>query len=236
MNTQVKNKRYKYPRTMHLPWSLGVTNDDVKGASSEIFNGRRIVITEKMDGENTTLYCDHTHARSIDSRHHLSRDWLKRWHAGFAHEIPNGWRICGENLYAQHSIVYNNLKSYFYGFSIWDDKNHCLSWDETLEWFRVLGITTPRVIYSGVWNEKLVRSLKLDTEVVEGYVVRLAEQFHYDSFSSSVAKWVRKGHVQTDKHWMHAKLKLNRLDECVLEHEQGRTKTQAGKKEVPDET
>ncbi len=236
MNTQVKNKRFKYPRTIHLPWSPGFTDGDVKGASSEIFNGREVVITEKMDGENTTLYNDHTHARSIDSRHHSSRDWLKRWHAEFAHEIPNGWRICGENLYAQHSIVYDKLKSYFYGFSIWNDKNYCLSWDETLDWFRLLEITTPKVIYRGLWDEKLVRSFKLDTDVVEGYVVRLAEQFDFDSFNSSVAKWVRKGHVQTDKHWMHAELKLNGLAEVKFEHQHEPYKATIENKEVSDET
>jgi len=39
--------------------------------------GREVVVTEKMDGENTTMYCDNIHARSIDGRHHPSRDWVK---------------------------------------------------------------------------------------------------------------------------------------------------------------
>jgi hypothetical protein len=35
---------------------------------------------------------------------------------------------------------------------------------------------------------------------MEGYVVRLAGEFPYSAFPLSVAKFVRKGHVQTTKH------------------------------------
>ncbi|TQV81071.1 RNA ligase family protein [Aliikangiella coralliicola] len=205
------NTRYKYPRTPHLPWSPGATKDDTRCVTTDIFVDKKIVITEKMDGENTTLYNDHTHARSVDSRHHSSRNWIKRLHAAIAHEIPGNWRICGENLYAQHSIVYEQLSSYFYGFSIWNEENFCLSWTETMEWFEVLGLTAPPVIYRGLWDEKLVRSINVDVNSVEGYVVRLENKFHYGDFDKSVAKWVRGGHVQTDKHWMYSEIKTNGL-------------------------
>lgn len=205
------NTRYKYPRTPHLPWSPGATKDDIRCVDSKIFEDRKVVVTEKMDGENTTLYNDHMHARSIDSRHHPSRDWLKRLHACIAYNIPVGWRICGENLFAQHSIVYENLSSYFYGFSIWNEDNYCLSWKDTLEWFDVLELDSPRVIYRGLWNEALIKSIDIDTDNVEGYVIRLEDRFHYSDFAASVAKWVRTGHVQTDQHWMHGAVKPNGL-------------------------
>ena len=205
----------KYPRTYHLPWSPGVSSDDVRTANTNHFVGREIIITEKMDGENTTLYRDHTHARSLDSRNHPSRDWVKRWHSTIAHEIPEGWRICGENLYARHSVAYQNLQSYFYGFSVWSADNNCLSWTETEEWFELLGIHTPPVLYRGVWDEALIRDIHIDEGVVEGYVVRLAEQFAYDDFKQSVAKWVRTNHVQTDQHWMQAEIVPNGLQTAL---------------------
>jgi hypothetical protein len=99
----------KYPRTPHLPWSPGASSDDVFLIDTQMFMGKSVVITEKMDGENTTLYPDHLHARSLDSRHHPSRTWVKQWHQTLAHDIPQGWRICGENLYAQHSVSYTQL-------------------------------------------------------------------------------------------------------------------------------
>ena len=123
----------KYPRTPHLPWSPGASSDDVWIDTFALFEGSEVVITEKMDGENTTLYADHIHARSLDSRHHPSRSWVKGLHQSIAHLIPAGWRICGENLYARHSVGYEALPSYFMVFSIWDEHNHCLGWEQTVE-------------------------------------------------------------------------------------------------------
>ena len=207
----MKIKRIKYPRTPHLPWSPGGTKDDLRTVSNINFEGKEVVITEKLDGENTTLYCDHLHARSVDSRHHPSRDWVKRLHAGISHNIPVGWRLCGENLYAQHSISYDSLSTYFYLFSIWDENNICMDWDETIEWSELLELTVPKILYRGVWDENAIRNLNIDTSICEGYVVRLADRFHYDEFSSSVAKWVREKHVMTDEHWMHGEVIPNKL-------------------------
>ena len=86
-----------------------------------------------MDGENTSLYQNAYHARSVESRGHPSRSRVKSFHAQIQGDIPSGWRICGENLYATHSIKYENLKSYFLGFSVWNEQNMCLSWEETTE-------------------------------------------------------------------------------------------------------
>jgi hypothetical protein len=201
----------KYPRTCHLPWSPGATSDDVTLESVGCFAGQRVIVTEKMDGENTTLYRDHLHARSLDSRHHPSRNWVKALHGSMAHLIPEDWRVCGENLYAQHSLAYESLPTYFLVFSVWNEENLCLSWDETVEWVELLGLQTVPVVYDGDFDEEYLENLELDLEKVEGYVVRLAESFHYDDFRTSMAKWVRTGHVQTDQHWMHKDVVSNGL-------------------------
>lgn len=210
-------QRFKYPRTRHLPWSPGAGHDDLIAEQVEHFVGQRVIVSEKMDGENTTLYRDHAHARSLDSRHHPSRDWLKALHARIAHEIPAGWRLCGENLYARHSIAYATLPSYFMLFSVWDADNRCLDWDSTLEWAQLLGLDTVPVLYDGVFDAEWLHALDLDLDRCEGYVVRLASSFEYAQFGESVAKWVRQGHVQTDQHWMHQKVVPNgiapRVDE-----------------------
>lgn len=206
-------KRFKYPRSPHLPWSESNTSDDVFLFGTEHFDGKEIVITEKMDGENTTMYRDGIHARSVDGRHHPSRDWVKALHGNICREIPEGWRLCGENLYARHSIAYEELDSYFYLFSIWNEKNESLAWVEVLEWAEILGLKTVPQLYSGDWNEKKAREItaNLDTTTQEGCVIRLAGQFHYNEFGKSLAKWVRKAHVQTDKHWMFSEIIPNQL-------------------------
>ncbi len=208
-------KYVKYPRTWHLPWSPSVGKDDRVLEDMSHFEGRRVVVTEKMDGENTTLYRDYIHARSIDGRTHPSRAWVKNFHAKMAHEIPDGWRICGENLYAEHSIHYDNLLSYFMGFSIWDDKNVCLSWKDTLEWFCLLPILPVTVLYDGIYDQKKIEGLSsLDWGFHEGYVMRVHDAFAYGEFPVSVGKFVRAGHIQTTKHWMHGQaMKVNQLQE-----------------------
>jgi hypothetical protein len=202
----------KYPSTPHLPFSPGMQRDDTRISSLNSLEGREIIITEKLDGENSNMYADHIHARSIDSRHHPSRDWVKNFWNSIRMDIPDGVRICGENVYARHSVSYNNLETYFYGFSVWEN-DRCMSWDDTLEFFELLGITPVPMIYRGVFDVKTVEQIanNFDVENKEGFVVRVAGDFSYNQFDTHVAKWVRAGHVQTDKHWMHSQVKPNQL-------------------------
>ncbi len=205
-------KYIKYPRSYHFPWSENLKNDDRMLSSTDAFYDKRVIITEKMDGENTTLYNDFIHARSLDSKHHESRDWVKAFWGKIKHEIPEGWRICGENLYAKHSILYNGLPSYFLGFNIWNEKNICLSWDDTKEWFDLLGIVSVPTIYDGIYPKEWITKIQYDlNRKQEGYVVRLAEAIAYRDFKYKVGKWVRKNHVQTSEFWMHSKLEPNEL-------------------------
>ncbi|CAL9512322.1 RNA ligase family protein [Streptomyces sp. enrichment culture] len=203
--------RQQYPRTPHLPWSPGVGRDDVRAFDLSGLAGREVVVTEKLDGENTTLYADGLHARSLDSGHHPSRAWVKALQARIGHAIPEGYRVCGENMYARHSIPYDGLESYFYGFCVWDELGWCPGWDWTVAFLRGLGVPTPRVLWRGVFDERALRRLRVDTQRQEGYVVRTADGFMAHEFGRRVAKWVRPGHVQTGTHWMHSAVTPNGL-------------------------
>ena len=200
----------KYPRTFHLPWSEGMTSDDKMIKSISCFDNKRVVVTEKMDGENTTMYSHSIHARSLDSHGGEDRAWVKNFWSSIKHEIPDGWRICGENLWAKHSIFYENLQSYFYGFSVWNG-DLCINWEESQFYFNELGVTSVPVLYDGIWDEEKIKSLYVESSKMEGYVVRLYDEFHYKDFSTSVAKFVRKNHVQTDTHWRNSQFIPNLL-------------------------
>lgn len=206
---------YKYPRTLHLPWSEGATKDDKVLGDTHHFDNKRVIVTLKMDGENTTMYSDHIHARSIDSKDHPSRHWVKSYHAAIRSRIPRNYRICGENLFAKHSIFYDNLPFYFMVFSVWSPDNHCLSYFKTIEFCVYLYLSLVPTIWSGIWRGDmqtiLTEAFKFYADKHEGYVVRLAESFAYKNFGTSVAKYVRKDHVQTDEHWMHSKIIKNKL-------------------------
>lgn len=172
-----------------------------------------------MDGENTTMYSDHIHARSLDSGHHESRSYVKQLHAAIKADIPEGWRICGENMYAKHSIHYTDLESYFMVFSIWDANNMCLSWEDTVIFTEILGLTTVPVLARGRWDALYTNLLessrfqyfKDDLVKREGFVVRNAGTFHFNDFQTNVAKYVRADHIQTDEHWMTQAIVKNEL-------------------------
>lgn len=207
--------KMKYPKTKHLPWSRGYTDDDKILRNTDHFVGREVVITEKMDGENTTMYSDSIHARSIDSKDHPSRHYVKTLHGGIKHLIPDGYRLCGENVYAKHSLLYTSLPSYFMLFSIWNEHNICLTWDETVDWASRLGVSMVSVLYRGNWNEEAAKKCYTKQSSCggeqEGYVVRLTSAFAYEDFKQSAAKFVRKNHVQTDEHWLSKPIEPNRV-------------------------
>lgn len=206
--------RYKYPRTYHLPYSKGYASNDKILKNDNQFFGKEIVITEKMDGENTTIYKDYFHTRSIDSKHRDYHSWLLNYIKQFQYLIPDEYRICGEYLYAKHSIMYTNLDSYFLGFSVWN-KNECLSWDKTVKFCNGIGIKIVPVLYKGEYNSKKV--IDIAEEIVkrggEGIVVRNVSSFKYEEFSHNIAKYVRENHVQTDEHWCFGKIERNLLKE-----------------------
>ena len=172
-------KYVKYPRTYHLPWSPGATKDDRILKEDSLFLDKNVVVTLKMDGENTTMYNDKVYARSIDGISDDTKHWIKNFHQKIAWEIPEGWRLCGENLHIKHSIKYDDLESYFLLFSMWDEKNRCLSWKDTLEYASVLGLKFVKPIYVGKYDRKLIeKSFEEYIKRHEGYVIRLADGFN----------------------------------------------------------
>jgi hypothetical protein len=98
-------------------------------------------------------------------------------------------------------------------FSIWDENNECLSWDETVDYAAILGLVTVPIIYDGKWDEGYVKRLAsgMDLSEHEGFVVRTADSFSYAAFRSSVAKFVRKEHVGTAQNWMMQQVIRNAL-------------------------
>lgn len=204
-------KRYKYPRTPHLPTSPGYTGDDLHTLNYNNFTGKEVVITEKLDGENSTFYSDgYFHARSIDGRSHPSRSWTINELSKI--NLPSGLRICGENVYAQHSIAYNDLETYFFVYSVWEG-DKCWGWSSVELLCQEVDLCTVPVLYKGKFDQKILENAikSLDNRRQEGIVIRNANSFDYDDFFNNVAKWVRQNHVQSSEHWMHQKLIKNKL-------------------------
>ncbi|MFE6412103.1 RNA ligase family protein [Streptomyces sp. NPDC057837] len=197
----------RYPRTPHLPGSPGATDDDVWCDWSRFVPepGRELVTTLKMDGANTTLHAGGMYGRSPTGR---SRPWQSRMRAFAAAVcplIPQGVRVCGEDLTVAHSIVYERELPPFMVFSVWDG-DVCLSWDETVAWAGMLGLPTVPLLARGPRPDEPQRlreafDQRTDVERDEGFVVRDAQGFARGEFAGRVAKWVRSGHVRTGSRW-----------------------------------
>lgn len=211
----------KYPRTPHLPWSQGAISDDSTLSSLTCFYGKEVVVTEKLDGENTSMTNLKVWARSLDSIHHPSRHWIKAYHSSISHHIPPNMQIAGESLYASHSILYTQLPSYFVAFSVFYNGS-VLHWDDVCEYCFLIGsysefsMPIAPILYRGIWNEDVVKSCYTGQSLLggeqEGYVVRLVEGFAVTEFSNNVAKFVRTNHVAPNsKHGRNTTLILNKL-------------------------
>jgi len=203
----------KYHRSYHVPWSEGCTSDDKILKNLNHFCGKNIIITEKMDGENTSIYSHYSHARSCNASYHPSRNHIKQLQAILAPELPENMKLIGENLYAKHSIYYENLESYFLLFAVQNAEGIILSWDETCEWAELLNLKTVPVLYRGEFDLDFLKEYHktLDTATQEGFVIRVQDAYHIDDSSTSLAKWVRFNHVQTPDHWMNTEMIPNKL-------------------------
>lgn len=212
----------KYNRTYHFPFSPGATNDDKIATSMDKLIGVPIVITEKMDGSNTSLEAEGCFARTHSGApSHSSFDGLKALHASIKYLISNHTQLFGEWCYAKHSIEYSELPGYFLLFNVRDTEYGIWSsWEEVEEWSHEIGVPTVPVLFEGsVSSEKelqeLVESFMNQPSacggIREGVVVRIAKSFDNEEFSQCVMKCVRANHVQTSEHWKDQEIIRNKL-------------------------
>lgn len=122
--------------------------------------------------------------------------------------------MCGENLFALHSIAYTALPSYFLTFAVHDGARW-ISWDDVEAFCAQRSWPHVPVLYRGLWNRKRVHECFNAASSLggaqEGYVVRLARAFSDEEWPSSIAKYVRPNHVQSGRHWMFAPIVKNEL-------------------------
>jgi hypothetical protein len=220
----MKLMKIKHPKMLHLPWSGLVTEDDRKLKTDAVFHKQEVIVTEKIDGENITLAKDYWHPRSLHKKQHWSRDYVQGLHGRIGYQIPEGYRICGENCYATHTIQYDRLPHYFLVHSIWRQRV-CLSWDDSLLLAESLGLTMVPLLYRGLYDLEAIQSavcaMRLRSICAtgpgtqEGYVIRLARSFNLSHFAESVGKYVnpafRQAFDEAEDHWSAGHLQRNTL-------------------------
>ena len=216
----------KYPSTKYFASSPSAEDILTEGELSHLISAP-IVVTTKMDGSNVQLTSEYVASRAgwDGSAIHPSFNMLKaKFHAEYKYLIPKHIQLFGEWLFAKHSIHYVGdlgLKSYLQLFSAYDTRYALfLGWEEVMEYASLLGVpTVPHVVsYELAPNSSLrykyenIIGSQAEYQISEGHegvVVRSMLPFHYGQFSSSVAKYVRANHVQTDVHWTHQEIIRN---------------------------
>lgn len=212
----------KYGRTFHYPFSPGTTSDDRINHDywQDLGEIKKVVHTEKLDGENTCLNRYGVFARSHASPTiHPWANYLKeRWNS-FKNDLGEV-EIFGENIYAIHSIQYAEIEHHFYVFGV-RVLDQWLSWEEIEFYAGLLDFPTVPVLGEGIVEEHREQSFKEEvltitqapstfqsTDVIteescsmEGIVTRNVEAYTVDDFKRNVFKFVRKDHVKTDQHW-----------------------------------
>jgi hypothetical protein len=212
----------KYPRSFHLPWSPGGTSDDKRLRDVGRLVDTEVVITEKCDGSNLTYTRKSVFSRShAGPPSHPSFDLAKATHARIAHMLPEGLSLFCEYCYAVHSIAYDALVDHSMVFGVRDDATGVfLDWDSVMARALDVGLPTVPVLFRGVVGsartlEALTTSLANEPSALggmrEGVVVRRAGAFSEAELATSLGKWVRRDHVQTDEHWSHQAIRPQRL-------------------------
>jgi hypothetical protein len=211
----------KYGRTYHYPFSPGTTSDDRINYDywNDLQQIKTLVHTEKLDGENNCLNQYGVFARSHATP--TTSPWtatLREFWQRIRSELGE-LEIFLENLYAVHSIQYQNLDHHFYVFALREGEQW-LSWEEVKFYANLLDLpTVPEIEIEPTPANKEVFEKKVQGVVstagafdpidvktgkpctMEGIVSRNAEGFATDAFAHNVFKWVRKAHVKTDEHW-----------------------------------
>jgi hypothetical protein len=199
----------KYPRTYHFPFSPGTSSDDRICHDWQGLLDHPLVITEKLDGENSCLKATGAYARSHGSptRNPWAQNLWAIWER--VHQYLGELEIFGENLYAIHSIEYHPLPTHFFVFAM-REGDQWLSWEDVCFFAGVLDLPTVPVVAQGTFDEDRLRAVidahmsrgsLLGAGPTEGVVTRVAGAFSSDVFSTHLLKYVRAHHVTTDAHW-----------------------------------
>lgn len=212
----------KYGRTYHFPFSPGTTSDDRINTAywDSVSQLQTVIHTEKLDGENNCLSQYGVFARShaAPTVSPWTRAIRERWE--LIKRDLGDYELFGENLYAVHSIRYTDLPEHFYIFGV-REHDRWLSWEETVFIASCFDFPTVPVLKTvtdlsdrNTFENDLLQLVQQPSAFgsvdvlsgnvcsMEGVVTRNVGEYPLADFAENVFKYVRKGHVKTDEHWI----------------------------------
>lgn len=196
----------KHPSTPYLDISPTATEKVIMTRS---FTGERVAITEKMDGEITTIYPDGSfHARSPDSGSAWQRDIVHSYLPAIMPAMREDEFFVFENMYAKHTIPYDDLESYLYLLYIVRN-GFVISYEQTSIIASKSGLVMPSLLLHGTFRS--ASGIIAEKSLREGFVLRTSRSFPYTELGRYTGKYVVRGFVQTDVHWIQQEPVKNKL-------------------------
>lgn len=142
-----------YPRTRHIKGSNFQKGDhDLKAISIDEIVGKNLIIEEKMDGAQAGISFEDGKLMLQSRGHYLTggpreRQFglLKQWATSITTELycalSERYVMFGENMFAKHTVFYDNLPHYFMEFDVYDkETKQFLSTDARLDLFKSAGV------------------------------------------------------------------------------------------------
>ena len=233
---------HKYPRTPHLDWSKGTSDDKRLGPkeSARMLADDSLIVEEKLDGTNVGLHIadgvlilqcrGHEITAGMHPQYDLFKQWATAKRTVFEEMLGERFLIYGEWLYARHSIFYQQLPHYFFEFDIFDKLEKCfLNLGERLKMLSGTGIHTVPIVHRGKTTPKQLRSLVGQSQfesqltnpssgrsddLMEGLYLRTEK----NGVVTARAKFVRPEFtqcVQQSNHWQQETMVPNELADSV---------------------
>ena len=154
----------KYPRSYHVPFSMGSTSDDRISKNIKNIFRKYTIITEKLDGENTSENEHGVYARSrVAPTNNPWATWIKPYWELIKNDLKDfDLEICGENMFGEHSILYSGLDSHLYVFGMRNTKHDMfLSFEETEYYAQLFDLKMVPILFRGDtsdWNEEILKN------------------------------------------------------------------------------
>lgn len=187
----------KYPRTPHLPWSNAIDEKDIILPNLSIFEGKTVLVNEKLDGENITITKRECYLqyRSLDAVYDKQ---LLIQVKEIQKMIADDYILHGEYLLIKHGIYYEHIPSYLMIYFV-EYNGMILNWDKTYKLLTDLNICTVNVLYHGIFNRNYLYDLSKQcdmNQLTEGYVIHIDCDFKLTDIKNYAAKYVRRGFQQ----------------------------------------
>lgn len=220
---------YRYPHTPHLTWlGRGRPREDKilsRRAAQEVL-ATEVVVEEKIDGANVGMSIGPDGRIQAQSRgSYVGRleasaqfrplwQWLGPRERNLVEALTPSLILFGEWCYALHSVFYDRLPDWFFGFDVYDRKG-AFFWDSARrdEFLSNVGFeAVPRLGSGNFSMERLMALLEGGSRVGRGPMEGLIVRKEADGRTTARAKVVHPNFSQAiTEHWSRRRLRRNRL-------------------------